>query len=112
MEEQMGKMREDADILTQPKFSPTDTEETMHDATKEAIESVKLSIQHLNSIYQQLITMCQQKRDLFIVCVKFHLTTRQVKAWCILINCMWFNLINADLLYVCLSYVCTCNMCM
>ena len=80
VEEQIGKLREDADVLINPRFLPdeTEAEENMHEATKGAVERVKTTIKELNDIYQQLITMCQQKRDLFIVCVKFHMTTRQV----------------------------------
>ena len=74
----MSRMREDADVLTRPQFSPDEKGENMHEATKEAVQSVKSISEDLNTTYQQLTTMCQQKRDLFIVCVKFHMTTRQV----------------------------------
>ena len=79
MEEQMEKMREDADVLANPHFlSAPDADKDMLESTKKAIQSVEETMKQLSSTHQQLITMCQQKRDLFIVCVKFHMTTRQV----------------------------------
>ncbi len=76
MEEQIGRVREDSEILTNPRF--TGEGGSMHEATKQVVDTVKKSLGELNATHQQLITMCQQKRDLFIVCVKFHMTTRQV----------------------------------
>ena len=78
----MEKMREDAEVLTNPHFLTSSgvVSKEMQETTKKAVESVKGTMDQLSSTHQQLITMCQQKRDLFIVCVKFHMTTRQV--WC------------------------------
>lgn len=87
MEDQMEKMREDSDVLTNPRFLCSqgdgggEEQEKMHQTTKTAIENVREVMKTLSSTHQQLITMCQQKRDLFIVCVKFHMTTRQVSQW-------------------------------
>lgn len=83
MEEQIERVREDADVLTNPRFGQDSSDSqqedsTMHEATKQVVDSVKEIIGELNKTHQQLMTMCQQKRDLFIVCVKFHMTTRQV----------------------------------
>jgi hypothetical protein len=81
MEDQMDKMREDAEVLTNPHFLSTrDTDEDMLQSTKKAVGSIEGTMKQLSSTHQRLITMCQQKRDLFIVCVKFHMTTRQVGA--------------------------------
>ena len=77
MEEQLEKVREDANILTNPRFSD-ESDDSIHEATKQVVDSVTKSMAELNATHQQLMTMCQQKRDLFIVCVKFHMTTRQV----------------------------------
>lgn len=77
MEEQLERVREDADVLTKPRFGQ-ESEGGMHEATQQVVETVKKGIEELNTTHQQLVTMCQQKRDLFIVCVKFHMTTRQV----------------------------------
>ena len=80
VEDQIEKMREDSNVLTNPHFLSTtsESEDKIHEGTKKAVESVKVTMDLLNATHQQLITMCQQKRDLFIVCVKFHMTTRQV----------------------------------
>lgn len=76
----MDKMREDAAVLTNPHFlsSSGELSSEMQATTKKAVQSVKETMDQLSTTHQQLITMCQQKRDLFIVCVKFHMTTRQV----------------------------------
>ena len=76
----MGRIKEDANVLINPSFAPQETEETMHSATKEAITLVKNQLDDLTKTYERLMTFCQQKRDLCIVCVKFHLTSRQVSS--------------------------------
>ena len=79
MDGHMGKIREDAQALINPGFI-SEGEEEMHSATKQAIDSVKAQVEELKKNYKELTDLCQQKRDLFIVCVKFHMTTRQVSA--------------------------------
>jgi len=74
----MDHIREDGHVLINPTFAPQETEENMHSATKEAVGLVKDQLKDLTDTYNQLMTLCQQKRDFFIVCVKFHMTTRQV----------------------------------
>ena len=74
----MKKIREDAQILINPDFVSDEEGKKMHSATQQAIDSVKSQVEELKSNYKELIDLCQQKRDLFIVCVKFHMTTRQV----------------------------------
>ena len=39
---------------------------------------VEEKVHALNDTYQLLMTTCQEKRDLFTVCVKFHMNVRQV----------------------------------
>ena len=73
----MGKIREDAQVLLNPSFI-AEEEGKMHAATQQAIDTVKAQVEELKKSYKELIDLCQQKRDLFIVCVKFHMTTRQV----------------------------------
>ncbi len=77
IEEEVKKLKEDADILSKPQFS-SDMEERIKEVTQSAVERVQKTLDLLNTNYQELTTMCQQKRDLFIVCVKFHMTTKQV----------------------------------
>ncbi|XP_064394255.1 guanine nucleotide exchange factor DBS-like isoform X2 [Halichondria panicea] len=81
MDEHMDRIRADANILINPTFEPKETDDTMHSATKEAITLVQNQLDNLTTTYQELMTLCQQKRDLFIVCVKFHMTTRQCQQW-------------------------------
>ena len=40
---------------------------------------VEGKVHTLNDTYQLLMTTCQEKRNLFIVCVKFHMSVRQVR---------------------------------
>ena len=75
----MNHMREDATVLTNPRFNSGEMSAEAQEATKSAVENVKATLDELNDSYKELTTLCQQKRDLFIVCVKFHMTTRQVK---------------------------------
>ena len=79
MDEHMKKIREDAQVLINPDFvSDEDEGKKMHSATQQAIDNVKTQVEELRKSYKELTDLCQQKRDLFIVCVKFHMTTRQV----------------------------------
>ena len=77
----MKKIREDAQVLINPDFALNEEGE-MHSATQQAIDSVKEQVEELKKNYKELTDLCQQKRDLFIVCVKFHMTTRQVSCVC------------------------------
>ena len=45
----------------------------------QSIEGVKQGATSLTELYQKLMKLCQQKRDLYIVAVKFHMTIRQVQ---------------------------------
>lgn len=78
MDEHMKRIREDAQVLINPDFVSEEDGKEMHSATQKAIDSVKTQVEELKTNYKQLTDLCQQKRDLFIVCVKFHMTTRQV----------------------------------
>ena len=50
----------------------------MHASTRKTISMVREQIHAVSDTYQQLMTTCQHKRNLFIVCVKFHMSVRQV----------------------------------
>ena len=78
MDEQMNKLRTDASNLCSPTFGPTELEATAHSATQKAVEAVRSQLKELTKTYEQLVTTCQQKRDLYIICVKFHMKMRQV----------------------------------
>ena len=54
-------------------------EENMHASTRKTISMVREQIHAVSDTYQSLMTTCQQKRNLFIVCVKFHMSIRQVR---------------------------------
>ena len=77
----MKKIHEDAQVLINPNFA-SDEEGRMHSATQQAIDSVKDQVEELRKKHKELIDLCQQKRGLFIVSVKFHMTTRQVSCVC------------------------------
>lgn len=42
---------------------------------------VKVNIDKLTSLYEQLILLCQQKRDLFVVVIKYHMLILQVRPY-------------------------------
>ena len=73
----MEKINEAAQVLISPSLA-SEGEEEMHSVTKQAIDSVKAQVEDLKKNYKELTDLCQQKRDLLIMCVKFHMTTRQV----------------------------------
>lgn len=53
-------------------------DETKNRVLLQDLNQVKQSVQVLTELYQELMKLCQQKRDLFIVAVKFHMYVRQV----------------------------------
>ena len=81
LESDVNKLREDAEILCNPQFGSKDNDDGEHTATKVAVSVVHTTLNEINVSYKDLTTMCQQKRDLFIVCVKLHMTTRQVRMY-------------------------------
>ena len=74
----MKKVREDAHILINPNFVSDEEGKEVHSSTQQAIDRVKTQVEELDKNYKELRGLCQQKRDVFIVCVKFHMTSRQV----------------------------------
>ena len=74
----MSKIKTDAADLCNPNFAPSQSQSDMHATTQKAIEAVRSQLQELTKTYEKLMTTCQQKRDLYIVCVKFHMNLRQV----------------------------------
>ena len=76
----MEKISEDAQVLINPDFA-SDEEGEMHSATQQAIDSVKEQVEELKKNYKELTDLCQQKRDTFVLCVKFHMMTRQVRRY-------------------------------
>ena len=81
IDDHMKKIHEDAQVLINPNFA-SDEEGRMHSATQQAIDSVKDQVEELRKKHKELIDFCQQRRGLFIVSVKFHMTTRQVSCVC------------------------------
>lgn len=73
----MVKINEDAQALLHPSFV-LEEERKMRAVTHQAIDSVKVQVEELRKSFKELTDLSQQKRDLFIVCVKFHMMTRQV----------------------------------
>ena len=85
----MNKIKTDAATLCNPSFAPSESEATMHTATQKAINAVHKQLKELTDTYQALMNDCQKKRDLFIVCVKFHMNQRQVYT-CTYVLCMLY----------------------
>lgn len=74
----MSKIKADAAELCNPNFPPSESGSDMHKTTQKAIEAVRSQLQDITKTYEKLMVTCQQKRDLYIVCVKFHMNLRQV----------------------------------
>ena len=74
----MTKIKQDAGELCDPNHLPNESEAEMHAAMQKAQAAVQTQLQELTKTYQTLSDICQQKRDLYIVCVKFHMNLRQV----------------------------------
>ena len=91
MDEHMKKVREDAQILINPDFVP-DEEGKIHSATQKVINSVKAKVEELETSYKELIDLCQQKKDVFVICVKFHMTNRQVGSAYVLQAHCWYSI--------------------
>lgn len=53
-------------------------DDTKNQVLIQDLERVKQMVQSLTELYQELMKLCQQKRDLFIVAVKFYMAVRQV----------------------------------
>ena len=79
----MKKICEDAQVLMNPNFVSHE-EGKVHLATQQAIDSVKEQVEELKKDHKELIDLCQQKIDLFLVSMKFHLIIRQVSCVCCL----------------------------
>jgi phage-related tail protein len=81
IDEQMTKIKQDAGELCDPNHLPNESEAEMHAAMQKAQAAVQTQLQELTKTYQTLSDICQQKRDLYIVCVKFHMNLRQLQQW-------------------------------
>jgi hypothetical protein len=77
----MTKIKQDAGELCDPNHLPNESEAEMHAAMQKAQAAVQTQLQELTKTYQTLSDICQQKRDLYIVCVKFHMNLRQLQQW-------------------------------
>ena len=60
---------------------PAALDANTRDMLLQSTEGVKQGANSLTELYQSLMKLCQQKRDLYIVAVKFHMTTKQVSGW-------------------------------
>ena len=74
----MEKIDEDAHVLINSDLASDEEGKRMHSAMQQAIDSVKTRVEELKKSYKELTDLCQQKRDTFVLCVKFHMMTRQV----------------------------------
>lgn len=76
----MEGIDEDVHVLINPDSVPGG-EGKMHSAMQKAIDSMKTQVEELRKSYKELTDLCQQKRDTFVLCVKFHMMTRQVRRY-------------------------------
>ena len=75
----MEGIDEDVDVLISPAAdSVPGGEGKMHLAMQQAIDRVKTHVEELRKNYKELTNLCQQKRDTFVLCMKFYMMTRQV----------------------------------
>ena len=76
----MEKIDKDAEVVIAPPFASEGEEggQKMHSATQQAIDSMKAQVEELKKSYKELTDLCQQKRDTFVLCMRFHMFTRQV----------------------------------
>ena len=72
-----NQIREDAQAICHPQFASQEDDQ-QHSTTSKAIEAVKEGMHELREMYQRLMSACQQKRELFIASVQFHMNLRQV----------------------------------
>ena len=77
LDKHMNQIREDAQAIYHPQFASQEDDQ-QHSTTSKAIEAVKEGMHELREMYQRLMSACQQKRELFIVSVQFHMNMRQV----------------------------------
>ena len=79
LDESMEGIDEDIHVLINPDSeSVPGGEGKMHSAMLQAIDSVKTQVEELKKSYKELTDLCQQKRDTFVLCMKFYMMTRQV----------------------------------
>ena len=74
----MERIDEDAHVLINSDLESGE-EGKMHSAMQRAIEKIKTQVEELKKSYKELTDLCQQKRDTFILCMKFHMMSRQVR---------------------------------
>ena len=69
---------EDAHVLINSDLVSDEEGEKMHSTMQQAIDGVKTRVEELKKSNKELTDLCQQKRDTFVLCMKFHMMTRQV----------------------------------
>lgn len=75
VDKHLNDLKEEGQQLSK---SPSGDPIGMTSAMKKAVEDVKKMIHKLNENHQEFMTLCQQKRDFYIVAVKYHMNIRQV----------------------------------
>ena len=99
----MEKIDEDADALVSANSDlSSDEEGKMQLAMQQTMDSVKSQVEELKKTYKELTDLCQQKRDTFVLCMKFHMMTRQVRGYPLttmvkLYDCDWCCCLNNNI---------------
>ena len=79
LDESLKKIHEDAQTLDDTTLVSEDEDKgKMHAAAQQAMDTVNAQVEELKKSYKELFDLCQQKREVCLVCVKFHMMTRQV----------------------------------
>ena len=73
----MKEIIEDEQALVNPSFV-LEGQSKMHAASQHATDNARAQVEELRKSYEELTDLCQQQRNLCIICVKFHMMTRQV----------------------------------
>ena len=77
----MKRIDEDSQTLVKPTLS-SEGEGEVHTPTHQAVDIVKTQADELKASYKELTELWQGKRETCLVCVKFHMMTRQVSSSC------------------------------
>ena len=102
MEKHLTELKEEGQQLSK---SPTSDPVAMTAAMKKAVDEITKKIQMLTEQQHEFMTLCQQKRDFFIVAIKYHMTVKQVKCHV----CVCVSVCVCVCMCVCVSDVCVCH---
>ena len=77
MDAQMKEIKDEGAAIT--KLTGGESPSASIGPMRKVADEVRHEIQGLTVLYQELMKLCQQKRDVYIIAVKFHMSIRQVR---------------------------------